>query len=185
MSKNKCTNCSYDLKEDWNFCPRCGAEIPKWYDKLNYGLDKVLMKVAEDIKNLLFGGMIEISFNQLPFPHTPHPSSNTHQNKPTHKKMNDLYKKWDIKEVKEPALKYNEKPNQIEVEVITPPIKKESDAHITVNKESIEVRVYDSDKKTLYFKLINIPAQTKIINKKIENNHLKIIFVKGGMHYSY
>ncbi len=171
MSKNKCPNCSLDIEKSWNFCPRCGTELPKWYDKFSYGLDSLLVKVAEDLKKLFMEGLITISFS--PSIDSPHSLKNP----------SSINKKWDVKKVEEPVVKYEEKKNAIEVDVITPEIKSEKDVDISIQNESVEVRVYDSRNKTLYFKLIKIPEGTKLINRQVVNNQLKIIFVKGESYY--
>ncbi len=172
MSKNKCPNCSLDIEKSWNFCPRCGVELPKWYDKFNYGLDSLLVKVAEDLKKLFMEGLITISFS----PSMDQRYSSENSSSPSNKK-------WDVKKVEEPAVKYEEKNNTIEVDVITPEIKSEKDIDISIQNESVEVRVYDSKSKTLYFKLIKIPEGTKLINRQVIDNQLKIIFVKGESYY--
>lgn len=165
MSKNKCYNCSFDIESSWNFCPRCGVELPKWYDKLNYGLDSLLVKIADDLKKLFVHGLVTISLS--PFI----------EQQPVQQKQTP--KKWDIKKVEEPVVKYQEKGNIIEVYVITPEIKNNNNVEVSVQNESVEVKVYDSKSKTLYFKLIKIPEGTKMIDRQFINNQLKIIFVKG------
>ena len=80
--------------------------------------------------------------------------------------------KHEVKEILEPETKVTEKPGYLKIVVKLPDVKKVSDIKIRKFSESLEIRAYFKDK--MYFKVVPIIENSKIIENKFANEMLKI-----------
>lgn len=166
MDKERCPTCGKDLKEDWNFCPRCGEKqersifgsIGKIFNfgsktpkSLNIRIKKSSGRPKIEVRG--FGRKIPI------------------RSKRTKKKTKKPKRSKKVPEnVEEPETQIKNLGNKKIIEVKLPGVKGK-DVEINELKESIEIRAFSGNK--LYFKVIPISPNYSL-NKDFSDNTLKL-----------
>ncbi len=163
---NSCNNCNYEIRRGWNYCPRCGFEQTKWYDKFSYGMDDLLKEMITDLQNMIFGNVIKMNFdirsnvNPLPL---------RNQQSPKHQNINEDYVR-DVKEVVDADANVVRGDFFTEVEMNVKGVESLDDVYITINERSAEIRAYTRDNKKMYFKVVEIPPYADVVEQVLKKD---------------
>jgi len=145
----KCSFCGRKLEKNWKYCPFCGERI--------------------EIGNIF--NEVERIFEAFGFPKI----NITIKTEKDNSQMQ--VKKQKVRNVIEPETKIKEMDGYIKIIMKLPGVKKVSDIKIKKLSESIEVRAYTKD--VMYFKVIPIKKETKILENKFVNELLKIVLTNS------
>ncbi len=164
----KCRTCGAELKEDWNYCPYCGAS------KYSTGLEEIFEMFEKSFKSLFGenisdfpfgrGFLVEISRKEDEEPRI----SIKELGKPENLKKDETLKK--NMEVIEPEVKVLEEGKL--VKIFLPDVEREEDINIKKLQNSIEIKACGKGKT--YFTIIPNPNLTY---KKFENGMLLLKFI--------
>ncbi len=164
----KCRACGAELKEDWNYCPYCGAS------KYSTGLEEIFEMFEKSFKSLFGenisdfpfgrGFLVEISRKEDEEPRI----SIKEFGKPENLKKDETLKK--NVEVIEPEVKVLEEGKL--VKIFLPDVEREEDINIKKLQNSIEIKACGKGKT--YFTIIPNPNLTY---KKFENGMLLLKFI--------
>ncbi len=173
---NKCKKCKKNLRKNWKYCPYCGEstrfriKIPNFF-----GGRREFNENFEDM-----GKEIENMFSMMGFPMKVNVKRyNTETSRPPVKKIKKTIKNEvpkEIDETLEPEASVKEMPNKTIIKISLPEIESKRDIRIRKLEESLEIRAYRG--KTMYFKVIPISKNSKLMEKSFKNKKLKLIFSK-------
>lgn len=150
----KCPHCGRKLKEDWNYCPKCGTLV-----KSPIGI------MVEEIKNQFKKGL---SLSNLFSP-----SSKAYEVKV--KGGDQGGRKEGEKDIKETIELKTDKRwigNRLKIKATAPDVDEIGSNKIDIFGRSLEIRAYSNHKR--FFKVIEIPEGMDVEKKKIEGNKIKI-----------
>jgi len=195
----RCSRCGSKVMKDWNYCPYCGEKISRTQKFLTFGgedLWDMLMNAVQDSFRLLFNmeqqqeGDEDATMNNMAFPlggvlqiriRSEEMREEEEKNEDERREMRKREEKLmrNVKEVKEPESTIVEKGKKVQVTLETPGVKDKDDVLVDQHYESTEVRAFDKKKKTMYFKIINIPRGYKLIEKDVKKGKTILIFEKN------
>jgi hypothetical protein len=167
----KCKKCGRELRKDWNYCPYCGEKIRKGiFDRFNNedennDIDREIESQMEEMLAAFGFPNIKIKFQTV----TPkvRRQTTTQQRSESKKHIRN------VKSVIEPKVTIKNISGETRVDIFLPEVVSIKDIFIKRLEESIEIRAYSKDK--LYFKVIPISENAKIVNRKFSNSILSIV----------
>lgn len=174
---NNCKKCKKNLKKDWKYCPYCGE-----YTRFKIKIPNFFSSKHEFEGNMEdMGREIEQVFSMMGFPMKVNVQRHNIQKlRPKKvKKIKRRKEKEILREVDktiEPKASVKDMPNKTIIEVSLPKIESKKDINIRKLEESLEIRAYKG--KTMYFKVIPLSKNSKIVEKSFKNKKLRLIFSK-------
>lgn len=176
----KCNLCSRKLRDKWNYCPRCGAEVNKKINMFN-----LLRRQMDILRNLMVDSNMEQNVQSPRNAITIRIDSNGFRNprvnlypQPKQKKDINDAKRTEPKKltgkVIEPDVKVKRLSNEIMFKIPLPDVKSEKNVELNRLTDSLEVRAFARDKG--YFKILNVPRNHKLIDKSLDNGTLNLKF---------
>ena len=175
MKERVCKNCGFKLEKGWNYCPNCGMEIPKFYDKVSFGLDNLIDKIMSDIQSLFLQSL----FSNHPMPRRVEIKIEKKNNKKIDKRegithIRKIPENVKVEEAETILHKLSKKDAEIQLRL---PDTEEKNIDVIVNFESVEVRALSNNNK-MYFKILEIPKNTKLVEKRLDKGILYLKFSK-------
>jgi len=163
------------VSKKWNFCPICGRKVERQTMAF-----KIINKQFEQIGKFMGLGEFQSRIQELPSggvsitirsggPKTVQKSSHTYSPETRQIKQRKL-----PKVTIEPKSNVKRLSKEIVINVKLPGIDSEQDIELHRFENSVEVRAYTGDKG--YFKIFKIPQNSRIIERKLENNNLIMRF---------
>lgn len=176
----KCDKCKKEVKKGWKYCPYCG-------EKLGLRLPNIFNKKIEN-DNYSFEKEMERMLQAFGFPNikinfrTYNSSTQRGQGKSTQRtarkiSMDNCITNRSVEFVEEPEVEIKKRASEIQIIVILPDVVSVKDIFIRRLSQSIELRAYVG--KKMYFKLIPISVNSKIIRKNFSEKKLEIILTNG------
>jgi HSP20 family molecular chaperone IbpA len=172
FERKKCNNCENKVKDDWDFCPRCGnslkeRNIPK--------MDKEFRSVEN-----LFGPGFHV---RVPNRGVSVTITSVKGHRPKISVRPDTYKvvhpieRKPIKEIRIPSvtMEPNTKIETVgnkKIIIVQLPDVKEEDIEIKELEQSMEIKAFAGDKA--YFKVIPLKHNTSITNEEFRDGVLKL-----------
>jgi len=167
----KCKKCNFEIREGWDFCPKCGTTIAKAIIiPMKFNLDE-----DEDLEETFGQAFKEFDkiFKSLGFPGNINLTIKT-ERKPIKVKRAEAVVKESriVKQVEEPETKIERHLDNLNIELKLPGITSIHDITIKKMNESIEIRAYSGDK--MYFKVIPVLSNANITEKKFVSGILRL-----------
>ena len=174
----RCNKCKREVKKEWNYCPYCGA-------KLGFRLPIIFSKKSKDEhRQSSFEREVEKMLQAFGFPNV-RINFRTY-NAPMQRQQRRVIQRGvrknfvedesvnrNVEHIEEPEVAIRRKANEIQVIVSLPSVLSIKDIFIRRLSQSIELRA-DAGKK-MYFKLIPINENSKIIKRNFSGKKLEII----------
>jgi HSP20 family molecular chaperone IbpA len=183
-----CKKCKNDINGKWKFCPFCGEGIGNGFlgffgkpkrelspdEEMEKEMEKMSRRVEGMLKIMGFPGKINIRIGKGPQMAAPQQHANRNAVKvPVHAAEEDETSQMQAKEVLEPLTKSTKTAEGIKYVLTMPGVLNTNDIKIRQFQESIEIRAYARDKA--YFKVIPIMPNSQIVDKKYQDEMLKIV----------
>ncbi|MFH8080374.1 MAG: zinc ribbon domain-containing protein [Candidatus Aenigmatarchaeota archaeon] len=163
----RCEFCNTKLQKKWNYCPNCGVMIGN-YDMMEF-LNRQIKNLAKKLEESIdFENDFELPKN-ITITITPLPM----KTQPKKQIINSEPIKLPEKVI-EPETKVRRLVNEIIFSIKLPGVKRKEDIDLQIFSNSVEVRALAENKG--YFKIINIPNNYVLVNKKFENQELILHF---------
>ncbi len=162
----RCPSCGKKVKDDWNYCPYCGASLREEDEKDFFGqiereFDRIFKSFGfGGIKIKPFGRGVEITISSKPV------RKQTYAAKP--RVVQQQRKPPKVVEEPETKVEFENGTKVIKIEI--PGVEKNEDVDIKTLPNSIEVKAYTGEKA--YFKVIPLPPNYKLISRKFEPGRL-------------
>jgi len=165
-------DCGEQLNNKWNYCPNCGIKLKKKGRLI--GFTGILNEVRNAFESL-FSPDKQVQPTKSGFTiriKTGSPFEPEEDFKPARveRKLGPSLKL--PKKLEEPKSKMSMHGDDIEVNIELPEVKSINDIELTRVGDSLEVRAVAKGKG--YFKIINVPSEYKLINKKLHEGLLAV-----------
>ncbi len=183
MEKN-CLLCGHPLREEWNYCPNCGAPTRE-IDSPAVGIvgvgvppeiASILEKSIQEASKMFKEMGIDVTFEPVALPKTQSPPArDPKKTKTKRKNANKKTRKTREKTpkiVEEPKTTILQNKDRMSVKIEMPGIESEENIELVENRESIEVKARNGDK--CYFKIIRVPRGAGITWKNFRNGILEL-----------
>lgn len=180
-----CKNCGYNLNEGWNYCPKCGiGRIRRKNNLLPFNMFKNLFKsLGEDIRpeartpQFRTGKGISIKISRIggePRIDVKEFGNNERIIKKTlitnEQISRPIIQRNPPAITREPETSIKKTDDKTIIEIGLPGIKSKEEIEIKKMQNSIEVKAHAGD--TAYFKIINVPADSRITKKELNKENL-------------
>ncbi len=176
-----CPYCHTEAERKWNYCPNCGHRLDRSANLFN-----VINEQVRQIRKLFgpedFGVVQEPNKGiTISISHGfGEPKISIRPTQPYAQKMHkeEIVKRRERKQPKsvvEPKADIKKTADSITVNVELPDVKSDEDIEIDRFPSSTEIRAYVGDKG--YFKIVNIPQNYRMVDKKLEKGNLKLEFI--------
>ena len=160
----RCNFCRATLEKKWKFCPYCGESVIRDSDNFE-GMPLELKRMFKAVFPNL---NIKINGDDVFCGQT-----KTKQIKKPMEKPADKIIERSVNDIIEPETKIYENPGYVKIIAKLPGVQKVSNIKIRKFSESLEIRAYFKDK--MYFKVVPIFENSKIIENKFTNEMLKLV----------
>ena len=175
--RKRCHNCGMAVKDDWNFCPKCGFPLKEPQIKMKPLVGGISISITgtssgpPNISIKKIGDIKEISERMAKEIETQFAGGEMPKRGSTQAKMHAAPKRT-FTETIEPEMKIKAAGNEKVFMINLPESVKENDIDIKRLPHSIEIRAYAGNK--LYFKIIEVPSSSEIIKKELSDGKLSI-----------
>ena len=182
--KKKCNFCGYQIKDDWNFCPKCSKPLREFdlFEKMISDIETEFERIDKEFKKPKLnvrGGEIHITVQSGTGiqPKIEVKTTGDYKNiEPEIKKklgisetLQSTFRK--AKKTEEPETKTIKKDGKTIIKINLPGIKSEDQIEIKQFEQSIEIKAFEKNKT--YFKLIPIPSNA-FIDRKFKDGVLEL-----------
>ena len=178
---NKCKSCKRKLRKEWKFCPHCGEsarfrlKIPNFFG--NRHAEDDIGNFERDIEKMFSAfGFPSVKFNVKTY--RSDGGRFVENSESFGPKIKTPKRKIErkISERAEPKTSIKTMPNKTIIDVYLPDITSQQDIILNKFEESLEIRAYAGER--LYFKVVPVKRDSKIIKKSLKNNKLQIILAQ-------
>ncbi len=176
---NRCKKCKNKLRKEWKYCPHCGESVRFKLKIPNFFSAKHVEDDMEDFERDIEKMFSAFGFPSVKFNVKTYRSDgnrileNKRHFKPEIKTSNKKEIIRKISERKEPKTEVKTMPNKTIISVSLPDVSSTKDIILNKFEESLEIRAYSG--KKLYFKVVPVKKDSKIVKKTFKNKKLEII----------
>jgi HSP20 family molecular chaperone IbpA len=178
----RCNYCKKKMKDNWNYCPKCGSKVNK-----PITMTTILRKQMDILKNLMRGIdedyeerhprnaiTIRIDSRGLSQPRIQVSSTSKKSRNPQNYKIKNPPSRKLPSNIIEPQAEIKRLAKEIVITIPLPGVKSEKDIELSRFSDSMELRAFA--KKKGYFKILNIPSQHKLLQKDLTDGKLSLKF---------
>lgn len=176
----KCSECGEKIEKKWKFCPHCGEEVHGFFSifkKKQLSPEEEMQKMLKPMEGMLkMMGFPKINIKVsrgMPMPVMEEQAAAKQKAIRIPAESSEEESPRRIKEILEPRTKITKVSEGIKYVLVVPGVKNPKDIKIRQLEESIEIKAYAKDKA--YFKVIPIKPGSQIIDKKYQEEMLKLV----------
>jgi len=162
----KCKRCKKELKKEWKYCPFCGEQVGPRFKFPKIFPERSIEKEMEEMLGAFGFPNIKIRFQS----YSRQPRQKAVQKVKENRKTEKVRK---VTNIVEPKTKIRYLSEEIHISIILPDVSSIEDIKVKKIEESLEIRAYVKDK--MYFKIIPINKNSRLIRENFENKILNII----------
>ncbi len=175
-----CPHCRKQIERKWNYCPNCGQGLDRPINLLD-----IFNEQMQQMKKLFGSGdfnLVEDPGKSITISISHGPGQPRISVQPIRSRIQRIREKRAVKKRKrkqpklvvEPKADIRRTANNITVNIELPDVKSSDDVDINRFPNSTEIRAYVGDKG--YFKIVKIPRNYRMTEKKLEKGNLKLEF---------
>jgi len=165
----RCKRCKKELKKEWKYCPFCGEQTGFRFKFPKLLPERNIEKEMEEMLGALGFPNIKIRFQNYGGQLRQKTAQKVRENRKTETSRK-------VTTIVEPKTKIRYTPNEIYISIMLPDVSSIEDIKVKKLEESLEIRAYVKNK--MYFKVVPVNKNSRLMRENFENKILKIILSK-------